>query len=38
MAVAFKSAIVAPIRSVATLGLTLAFVFGLLVITYQQGA
>jgi uncharacterized membrane protein YdfJ with MMPL/SSD domain len=36
MAVAFKS-IVAPIRSVATLGLTLAFVFGLLVITYQQG-
>jgi uncharacterized membrane protein YdfJ with MMPL/SSD domain len=37
MAVAFQS-LVAPLRSVATLALTLAFVFGLAVLVYQDGA
>jgi len=37
MALAFQS-LVAPLRSVATLALTLAFVFGLAVLVYQHGA
>lgn len=37
MGVAFKS-LVAPIRSVLTLALTVAFVYGLLVLVYQKGA
>jgi len=37
MGVAFRS-LVAPVRSVLTLALTLAFVYGLLVLVYQKGA
>jgi putative drug exporter of the RND superfamily len=37
MAVAFNS-LVAPIRSVLTLALTLSFVYGLAVLVYQHGA